>query len=243
MSNALELDEGLAEAHYALANLKQQAWEWAAAEREYRRAIELNPNLAGAHTFYSTYLMIMGRHEEAIAEAKRERELDPLSLFSSVHLANTFGAARRYDEAIEILHKTLEMDQTFPPTHYWLAYYFSNKGMYREAIAESLEAIRLGGDSPTDQIYLGATYAKAGERMKAREILKRLQTSKEYISPMELAVLCVALGEREQAFAALEKAYGAHDLQLQYLVIEEGFDSLRGDSRFVDLLRRVGLTP
>jgi serine/threonine-protein kinase len=241
VNKALELDESLAEGHFTLADLKMNAWEWASAEREYRRAIELNPNLAQAHFSYATYLMVTGRHEEALAEAKRARELDPLSLWSSVGVANRLCAARRYDEAIDVLKKTLELDQNFPPTHYWLANAYAAKGMYPEAIAESLETIRLAGDSPTDQIYLGATYAKAGERLKAREILKRLQTSKEYISPTELAVLYVALGEREQAFALLEKGYAAHDLQLQYLVIEEGFDSLRVDSRFKDLMRRVGL--
>ena len=106
----------------------------------------------------------------------------------------------------------------------------------------SQEAIQLAGDSPTDQIYLGAFYAKAGERKKAREILKRLETSKDYVSPGELTVLYAALGEREQAFVSLEKAYAAYDLQLQYLPAEIFFESLRDDPRFKDLMRRVGLS-
>jgi tetratricopeptide (TPR) repeat protein len=240
---ALELDESLADAHYALANLKQYAWEWAAADREYQRAIELNPNLAEAHRFYSFYLMIRGRYDEAIAEAKRARELDPLSLERSAHVAVCLTVARRYDEAIEFSRKTLEMDQNFAGAHYALAGAYAGKGMYREAIAEYQEMIKLGGDTPTDQIYLGSFYAKAGERGKAQEILKRLQTSKEYVSPGELAVLYTALDEREQAFASLEKAYAAHDLQLQNLGIDNSFDSLRDDARFQDLMRRVGLLP
>ena len=239
---ALELDESLADAHYALANLKQYAWEWAAADREYQRAIELNPNLAEAHRFYSFYLMIRGRYEEAIAEAKRARELDPLSLERSAHVAVCLTVARRYDEAIEFSRKTLEMDQNFAGAHYALALAYAGKGMYREAIAEYQEMIKLGGDTPTDQIYLGSFYAKAGERGKAQEILKRLQTSKEYVSPGELAVLYTALDEREQAFASLEKAYAAHDLQLQNLGADNSFDSLRDDARFKDLMRRVGLS-
>ncbi len=113
--------------------------------------------------------------------------------------------------------------------------------MFRESIAAFQEAIRLGENSPSNQIYLGAAYAGAGEREKALEILKQLETSKEYVSPGELAILYGALGEREKAFASLEKAYAAHDLQLQFLKVDPAFDSLRDDPRFQDLLRRVGL--
>ena len=134
------------------------------------------------------------------------------------------------------------MDSNFAPGHAGVAFSYAGKGMYREAINEYQEAIKLGGDSPSDQIYLGAFYAKAGERRKAQEILKRLETSKEYVSPGELTVLYAALGEREQAFASLEKAYAAHDLQLQYLGADPSFDSLRDDARYKDLMRRVGLS-
>ena len=240
---ALELDESLADAHSALAYLKQQAWEWATAEREYKRAIELNPNLAAAHIGYSIYLMLMGRHDEALAEAKRARELDPLSLFANVQVGNALGMARRYDEAIESLKRSLEMDQSFAVAHAYLCIFYTAKGMYAEAVAEGQELTRLGGHSLEWQIYLGAAYAKAGQRQKAQEILKRLQTTKEYVSPGELPVLYAALGEREQAFASFEKAYAAHDLQLQYLGVDSSFDSLREDPRFKDLMRRVGLTP
>ena len=241
-SKALELDEGLADAHYALAGLKQNDWQWAAAEREFRRALQLNPNLAQAHHYYSFYLMDTGRFDEAVDEAKRARELDPLSLERSAQVVVCLVVARRHDEAIELSLKTLEMDQSSAPAHFTVAFAYAGKGRYREAINEYQEAIKLAGDSPTDQIYLGALYAKAGERRKAQEILKRLETSQEYVSPGELTVLYAALGEREQAFASLEKAYAAHDLQLGHLRAEIFFDSLRDDSRFKDLMRRVGLS-
>lgn len=240
---ALELDEGLAEAHNALAGLKQNAWEWAAAEREYQRAIELNPNRPEIHHFYSFFLMVQGRYDEAIAEAKHARELDPLSLGRTAQVVNCLNVARRYDEAIDLSRKILEMDQNSPLGHGVLAFAYAGKGMFREAINEYLEAIKLGGDTPTDQIYLGAFYAKAGDRGKAQQILKRLQTTDEYVSPGELAVLYTALGERDQAFASLEKAYASHDLQLGNLRVDASFDSLREDPRFKDLMRRVGLTP
>ena len=238
---ALELDENLAEAHLAFAVLKEDAWDWAAAEREFKRAIELNPNLARAHDRYSYYLSVMGRHEQAMAEIIRARELDPLSLPINMGVAYRFYFARQYDQAIEVLKKTLELDQNYPNAQITLGYTYMAKGMYPQAVAAYQEAIRLGDDSMSTKIYLGAAYAKGGERDKAQAILKRLQTSEGYVSPGELAILYTALGEREQAFASLEKAYAAHDSQLQFLGIAPEFDGLRSDPHFQDLVRRVGL--
>jgi TolB-like protein/DNA-binding winged helix-turn-helix (wHTH) protein/tetratricopeptide (TPR) repeat protein len=242
---ALELDDSLAEAHYALANLKQDAWEWATAEREYKRALELNPNLAGAHSQYAYYLSIVGRHEQAMAETKRARELDPLSPAFNGFIGQALFFARQYDEAIEAFKKARELDQNHPIPHLYLGYTYAAKGMYKEAIAEYQEAIKLGisADNPSVQLYLGAAYAKAGEPERAQAILKRLQAIKVYVSPSELAVLYAALGERERAFASLERAHAAHDLQLKYLGIDPAFDLLRSDQRFTDLLRRMKLAP
>ena len=140
------------------------------------------------------------------------------------------------------MKKTLELEHNLPFAHVFLGYAYAAKGMYGEAIASYQEAIRLGEDTPSVQIYLGAAYARAGERERARAVLKQLQTSREYVSTGELAILYAALGEREQAFTSLERAYSAHDLQLQYLGVDPAFDSLRDDQRFADLLRRIGLT-
>ena len=238
---ALESDDGLAEAHLALAILKMNAWDWAAAEWEFRRAVESNPNLATALNKYSEYHSLVGRHDEAVAEVRRAGELDPLSLPIHRGVGDRLLNARRYDEAIQVLRKALELDQNDIGTHVSLGYTYAAKGMYREAAAEYEEAARLGGDSPSTQIYLGAAYAQAGARERARAILRQLETSKEYVSPGELAVLYVALGERERAFASLERAYAEHDLQLKYLGVDPPFDPLRSDPRFRDLLRRVGL--
>jgi len=239
---ALELEDNLAEAHYALAALKQNNWEWASAEREILRALELNPNLADGYRFYSYYLMVRGRFEESVDAAKRAHELDPLSLAASAHIVNCLNVARHYDEAIELSRKILELDHNFAPAHYGLAGAYEGKGLYLDAIYERQESIKFGGDSPSDQIYLGAVYAKAGDLKTAQQILKRLETSKDYVSPGELAVLYTSLGERDQAFASLEKAYAAHDLQLQFLGADSSFDSLREDPRFKDLMHRIGLT-
>jgi serine/threonine-protein kinase len=238
---ALELDPNLPETHLAMGNLYHNDWNWAAAETEFKRAIELNPNLVAARNTYSTYLSIMGRHDEAIVEARHTKELDPLTLGNLVAVGYALGQARRYDEAIAEYKKILEVDKNYFGARYWLSYAYLDKGMYREAIDSFQEAIRLGGNNPSNQIYLGASYAKAGEREKAQAILKQLETSKEYVSPGELPVLYVALGEREKAFASFEKAYAAHDSQLQFLKVDPSFDPLRDDPRFQDLMRRVGL--
>jgi TolB-like protein/lipoprotein NlpI len=238
---ALDLDGSLAEAHLALANLKRSAWDWPGAEREFQRAIALNPNLAGARHGYAVYLSIKGRHEQAGAEMKHARELDPLSLIVNLGVGVRLYFARQYDNAIEAFKKTLEMNQDFAPAHIFLGYAYAAKGMYPEAIAAYQQFIKLSGDDSSIQISLGAAYAKSGQREKAHTILQRLQTTTEYVSPAELAVLFGALGENEHAFASLEKAYTAHDLQLQYLSVDPAFDPLRSAPRFAELMRRLGL--
>ncbi len=238
---ALELDEGLADAHYALASLRADAWDWVGAEREFKRAVELNPNLAGARNAYSAFLSVMGRHEEAIAEIERAKALDPLSLVVDANVGYRLYFARRYDQAIGALRRTLELEQRYDIAHVILGYAYAAKGMFPEAIAAYEEAIRLGGNTPSVQISLGAAHARAGEREKALGILKRLGKGGEYVSPGELAILYAALGERERALASLERAYNEHDLQLQYLKVDPAYDPLRSDPRFRDLVRRVGL--
>ena len=238
---ALELDEGLAEAHYAMAKIRLDAWDWTGAEQEYKRAIELNSNLSRVHGGYADFLSKMGRHDQAIAESKRARELDPLALGPNANLGYFLYRARQYGQAVEQLKQTLEMDKNFGFSHIVLGYTYEAMGKYNEAIAEFQESLRLQGDNTSTQCYLGYALAKAGRRSEAEAILKRLETTKEYVSPAELASLYVGLGEKEQALSALERAYTAHDLQLQFLAIEPHLDPLRSDPRFRELIRKVGL--
>jgi serine/threonine-protein kinase len=238
---ALELDESLAEAHLAHGGIKVHTWDWAGAEREFKRAIELNPNLATARSYYAFYLGLVGQHEQAIAAIKRARELDPLSAVVNALVGYQYFMARQHDQAIEALKKSLELEQNNPYAIRLLADVYAMKGMYAEAIASYQEVIKLGEAGPGIQIYLGAACAKAGERERALLILKRLETKKEFVSPGELAVLYLALGEREKAYASLEQAYAVHDSQLQFLGVDPSFDPLRSDPRFQDLMRRVGL--
>ena len=133
------------------------------------------------------------------------------------------------------------MDQNNSSAHALLGEIYAARGMYREAIAEYQESIRLGNDSPEARILLGAAYAKTGQREKAQALLKQFETGKEYVSPSYMAILHAALNDREKAFASLEKAYAGHDPELQELRANTGFDSLRSDPRFTELMRKVGL--
>ena len=236
---ALELDETLPDAHAALGNFLRESWDWAGAEREYQRALALNPSLATARRNYASFLTNMGRHDEAITEATRARELDPLNPLAGTVIGYRLVWARRYDKAIDVLKG--ELDRKLSLTQTVLGYAYAAKGMHKEAIAAYRLAIERGGDTPSNQIYLGAAHANAGDRQQAQAILKQLEAGETYVSPGELAILYIALGEREQAFKSLERAFAARDLQLQFLGVDPAFDRLRSDPRFAELLRRVGL--
>ena len=241
VKKALELDEGLAEAHQSLALIKSNAWDWMGAEQEVKRALELNPNLAIAHSVHSYLLSCMGRHEQAIAEAKRARELDPLALNQTASIGYALYLARQYDQALEQLKITLEIDKNYALSHAILAYTYDAMRRYNEAIAEYEAHIRLAGENASDQCYLGYSLAKAGRRNEAEAILKKLATSKEYVSPAELAVLYLGMGDKEKSLSALERAYATHDLQMGYLGVDPHYDPLRSEPRFQELIRKVGL--
>jgi TolB-like protein/DNA-binding winged helix-turn-helix (wHTH) protein/Tfp pilus assembly protein PilF len=238
---ALALDANLADAHYAMANAEMNKWNWPAAAAAFDRALTLNPSLARARWRHALYLSIMGQNDQAIAEIERARELNPLSPRFKAYVSIMLLEAGRKDEAIQVLQNTLALDPNSREAQTGLGYAYLAKGMYAESINAYQMAIKSGYSGSSTQIYLGAAYARSGERNKALTILKRLQTSNEYVSPCELAVLYVALGQREEAFAALERAYAEHDLQLGGLGRDFGFDPIRSDPRFQNLMRRVGL--
>jgi len=238
---ALELDDSLPEAHFALSFLRTYSWDWATSEREIKRTIELNPNLALAHNGYAIYLSIRKRYAEATAETLRARELDPLSIWASANVGSIYNFAGQYDKAIEELNKTLELDRNFAIAYVFLGYVYAAKRDYKQAISAYKEAIRLGDNSPSIGIYLGAAYSYAGERDQAQSILKHLESSKDYVSPVELALLYESLGKRDEAFASLEKGYQAHDVQLPWANTDPAFNSLRSDPRFQNLMTRIGL--
>ena len=238
---ASELDPDLAEAQLELANLDLDAWNWAEADARFQHAIDLNPNLSRARRNYTAYLSIVGRGHDAMVEATRTRQLDPQTLASYSVVAYAFLAARQYDNAIAEYEKAVAIDNTQAWAYALLGDSYRGKGTFRKAIDMYQAAIRLGDTNPGLRIMLGAAYAQAGDHRRAQAILEELRTGGRYVAPGELAVLYTALGQRERAFALLEEAYAIHDPQLQFLIIEPGFDPLRDDPRYDVLLERVGL--
>ena len=243
---ALELDDNLAEAHVSL------GWagftydlDWPAAGKHFERAIVLNPAYPLAHSYYSLYLGALGRPEEGLTEAKRALDLDPVSPAINHYVVVQLYLARRFDEAIEQCRKTLELDPSFTPVHGTLAEVYSAKGMYREALAEYEEYSALSGGSPRSTAFVGYAHARLGQRSQAFRVLEQLRAAskQKYVPALSFAIVYVGLGEKEQAFLWLEKAYDERTNSLAYLKVQATWDPLRSDPRFADLVRRIGLPP
>lgn len=244
LRKAIELDEALAEAHASLGLLAMNFdWDWAEAEREFKRAIELNPNYATAHQWYGEFLANMGRTEQGIAEIKRALELDPLSLIINSDVAKVHTIARRYDEAIEQYKRALELDPEFAEARGLLALTYSFKGRHDEAIRE-LRQIKSVEENPLYLSWLGYVYGIAGHKGEAENVASRLKeiSTRTYVSPVLMTYVYAGLGEKEEFFAWCEKVFeerapwGAITLLGSPL-----YDPLRSDPRFDDLLRRTNL--
>jgi serine/threonine protein kinase/Tfp pilus assembly protein PilF len=241
---ALELDDTLAEAHTSLAFIKTDYdWDWSGADREFRRAIELNPGYARAHAFYGYLLYRLGRFEEAIAEEKRGVEIDPLSLLDNRVLGQSFYFARRYDQAIEQFRKTLELDPNFAGGHTFLGEAYLQKSMYKEGIAEIEKELVISPGNTLDLSELGHAYAVAGRRAEAQKVLDQLneRSKQRYVSAASRAIIYAALGDKDKAFESLEKGY--EDRSIGGIKVNPAYDPLRSDPRFADLLGRMNLQP
>jgi TolB-like protein/DNA-binding winged helix-turn-helix (wHTH) protein/Flp pilus assembly protein TadD len=239
---ALELDDSLGEAHASLAFcLDSFDWDFEAADREFRRAIELNPGYATAHHWYSWHLALLGRNSEAIAEMTKAENLDPLSLIINHDLAELFLIAHFSDESTEQSRKTIEMDPGFALAHNQLALVYLERHMIVEAIAELEKAIQLSGGSPTCIANLARAYAASGRRAEAvgllNDLKKRSAPGNAYAS--EIAMIYAALGDKDQAMGWLEKAY--EQRFNPSVLLRPGFDPLCSDPRFQDLVHRIGL--
>ncbi|HEX8881866.1 MAG TPA: tetratricopeptide repeat protein [Candidatus Acidoferrum sp.] len=238
---ALELNSALGEAHNSLAFcLDGFDWDFESAEKEFRRAIELNPGYATAHHWYAWHLALVGRNAEAITEMKKAQNLDPLSLIINADLAELLLIAHSYDESIEQSRKTIEMDPNFGLAHNQLAQAYLQKQNTGEAISELQKAIRLSGDSPTCTANLARAYTKAGKRDEALNLLSDLKkgSNPAYSRATEIALVYAALGDKDQAMRWLEKGY--EERFNPGVLLRPGFDPLRSDPRFQDLLRRIG---
>lgn len=239
---ALALDDNLAEAHASLALiLNSYDWDWAGAEQHYRRAIELNPNAPSPHQWLGEMLLGLGvRLDEGLAECRRAVESDPLSLIANGVLGMSLNYARRYDEAIVQLNKALELDPAFGATNYHLFETYADKGMYGEAVAAYLEQMTVYGEPSPEIEATQEAFARGGWQGFLRHRTARLEKQPE-VYATDIASLYARLGEEDKAFAWLEKAYEERNEALVFLPVNPGYDSLRSDPRFADLMRRVGL--
>lgn len=251
---ALEMDETLAEAHTSLAFIKFR-WDRdrVEAEREFLLAIKHKPTYAPAHQWYSSYLVALERFDEAVAEAKRTSELEPLSFTASSHLGWIYYLSGRNDEAIAQCSKILSLDPNSFPARRYLGLAYEQKGMYPQAIEEFQKGVKLSG-SPLMLALLGHAYAASGKTAEARQVLTDLHDlsergesekaeSQRYVSPYTVAAIYTALGEKDQAFKWLERAYEERDVWLMNLKVDPVFTRLRSDKRFQDLLTRARLRP
>ncbi len=245
-TQALVLDETLAEAHSSLANvLMRLDWDWVGAEREFKRAVELDPSNSDAHGGYALYLQFLGRFDQAIREIDLAQELDPLTLTHKYNAGATYSFARQHDRAIEQYRRRLDTQPNNPQTHAGLGIAHVYKGMYEEGIAELRKASDLSGNASM-RALLAWGYAASGNRSEAIKILdesiKQLSNGgpAHPYSKLWISAAYTALGNRDQAFTWLEKAYQERSHSLLTLKTNPAFDNLRPDPRYHDLLRRIG---
>jgi len=239
---AVELDSSLGEAHNSLAFvLDGFDWDLDSGGKEFRRAIELNPGYATAHHWYAWHLALLGQYDEAIAEMKKAESLDPLSLIINTDLAELLVLAHSYDEAMRQSRKTIEMDPNFAMAHNQLAQAYLQDHKYEEAVLELQKAVQLSGGSPTCTANLARAYALSGRRSEAVKLLNELKgrATPGYSHASEVAVIYVSLGDMDEAMNWLEKGYA--ERFNPGVLIRPGFDPLRTDPRFQDLVHRVGL--
>jgi len=243
-TKALELDPSLAEAHTSLAYFNlYHAWNWAEAENEFKKAIELNPNYATAHDWYSYYLMAMGRFDDAWKEVNRAHELDPLSVTISTDIGFNYYYRRSYDEAINQLRATLSVSPKFPLAHLWLGRAYQQKKMYSEAIDEFNKTDAALPGWIVTIAGMGHAYGEWGHQAEAKQVLVRLNemAREKYVTPYGVALVYAGLGDKDQAFAWLNKAVAGRSHWLVWLNRDPRWDRIRSDPRFDDLRKRVGL--
>jgi len=239
---ALEMDGSLAEAHTSLAWANTHYdYDFATAEKEFERSIELNPRYATARHWFGMTLGMMGRYEEGCTELKRAIRLDPHSSVVHFGMAFVYWSARRYDQAVEECEKALALDSNSVQAHVWLGLTYGANLLPESAIVELQRAIQLSHSAPLALACLGAAYAAAGDCDKAQKILEELRelSKKQYVTPYFVGRIYAALGNKDQAFQWLENAYQRHGDWMVLLNTDPTFDDLRPEPRYQDLLRRM----
>ena len=240
---ALELSEYIEEAHGVLGMISlKYDWDFEEAERQFRRATDLNPSYAQGFLWYSLYYEVTGQTGEAIAKARRARDLNPLSLAANMNLAQQYYRAGRHGEAVQQLEKVLELNPNFWGAHWILGDIHQQKGSYREAIAALSKAAFLSDNNPVSLGSLGFTYGRAGEEKLARAMLAGLEELAEqrYVSPFNLAIVHLGLGEKDKAMEKLGEGYQLRSRSMAWLNVDTRLEPLRDDPRFQSLLQRIG---
>ncbi|HZS09114.1 MAG TPA: tetratricopeptide repeat protein [Blastocatellia bacterium] len=246
---ALELDDQMAEARASLAFHRfLYDWDFQGAEREFRRALELNPNYAEAHHWYAIYLANLARHGEALREARRAEELDPVSPLMCMTPGLAFFCARTWDEALEEFRKVADLDPHFMPARSLLGHVYEQKGMYEKALAEYARVVEVVGEETepalTIKAAVGRIEARRGRKSEARKIAAELSQSQHLnVLTYFIAAIHAALGEKDQAFEWLDRACESHNLALLSLKIDPNFALFHTERRFADLLERIGFEP
>lgn len=241
---ALEIDDKLAEAYCVLAFIKcDHEWDFAGAESEFKRAIEISPGDSFAHHYYAFLLAFLGRHEEAIKEIKLARDLDPLAPRLRANVASVLYFARKYDEALDELKKALEFDPSHCANYHYFKEVYIEMEKFEEALKYGMKGVECDKEHPNAYANLAIAYARAGKTEEARKILIKLieLSKKEYVSSVLLAVVYGCLGERDIAFDLLNKACAERDSRMIELKSGPYFDPLRSDPRFTALLKKIGL--
>lgn len=243
-AKALELDDTLAEAHTSLAFVKHKLErDWAGAEREFRRAIELDPEYIWAHHWYAMFLAAMGRHQESIVAIKRALDVDPTSAQLNMVHGMMFYLARFYDRAVEELGKALEMEPQHALATFYLGLAHLESGRYEEALTLVARSAELTGNAPFFIQGIGYVHASAGRKELAQGVLARVgeMMSKVYVSPVFMALIHFRLGEHDRGFEWLDKAFADGDHWLEFIKVFPGFDGVRTDPRYSALLQKLGL--
>ena len=240
---ALAIDDSLGEAHATLGFIKfRHDWDFAGADSEFKRAVELNPNYSEAHQWYAFYLLAVGKTNEADAEIKRGQELDPLSVSFNSNLAIYLFFRHDFERSITQARKTLEMEPDFSQARATLGLSYEQKSSNKEAIAELTKAQQASGDVAMAS-WLGHALAQDGQTKEARRILSEIEeyAKKNYVPPYNLAVLHAGLGERQQAMDLLEKGFADRSLRPVWVKFDPRLDGLRQDGQFLQLIQRMGL--
>ena len=246
VDRAIQIDDSLSEAHTSSANIYETMWKWAETEKEYKRAINLNPNYPTAHHWISIYFRTIGQLDDSLREINRAQELDPLSSVIGQNIAEIYLLKNDLNSAIAQCRRIIELDPNFPGAHDELGFAYLKQRRYEEAIAELQKTVELSGNASRYQGDLGYCYAVTGRRAEAQAILKELEAkyARREAVGQYLADVYAGLGDRDQAFAWLEKDFERRSgIRLPFIKWWFTFDDLRGDPRYADLLRRMGLKP